>query len=89
MISIDPLGTALDVLAIDERDERRSNRAGPPTGTRATFDQIDVDIVLPQTPSRGQTGHAGTHDDDSHASDQPPVMVAAICDDDSPDLRST
>jgi hypothetical protein len=39
--------------------------------------------------ARGEAGEAGTDNDDLQGARQPPASVDAICEDESPDRRST
>ena len=86
VMRVDPLRTALDVLAVDERV---AHRPSAPTDSRAGFDQLDIVPGIQQLPRRGQAREAGTNDDDLQDARQPPASVDAICDDESPDFRNT
>jgi len=86
MMGVDPLRATLDVLPVDER---RSKRPSTPADACTRFDQLDVVAGTRQTLARGEAGEAGTDNDDLQDARQPPASVDAICEDESPDRRST
>ena len=87
MVRVDPLGTALDVLPV--ANGSRTVRARPPRRD-AGLDQGDVVTVEHQLSGRGEAGHPGPDDDDSHdGRAQPPASVEAIFEDESPERFRT
>jgi len=64
VMRVDPLGTALHVLAVDERS---TNGAGATSEARPCFDQRDVVTAFDEPARRREAGHTGTDDDHTHA----------------------
>ena len=77
---------ALDVPAVLER---RADGARPPADPLPAVEHRDVGTTGLQREGTREPGHAGTHHDHTHDRVQLPVIVAAICDEESPDRRST